>query len=699
MSLLGVTFTSIAVEPREDRWRWSNPSPHGNNILDMKVTPETGIQVGDSGAIHIQRSDGRWAPVYTGHANYLRSTAILNERMIVTGESGLILWADDGIDFQTAELSPANNADWFEGVCASSSRAVAVGDYGTIYSSADGSSWSSSSSGTTEWLRGVAFGGSAFVAVGENGTILKAGMNAATWNKPLSGTDEHLNRVRYLGSTSSGAFYAVGNYGTLLKSPDGTNWSALDCGTTNDLNDVAQNNAGLLVVGDQTLLLSEDGGLTWVDQMLLSTNAAPAWTYLSAHGKGNEWLVAGRSGFLVEGGGSSAGSSNAWNMTPSSSSHAWLWDMTVQDGLRVAVGDLANIQTSLDGILWASEAVPLPATNTVLLGVGGTSNLLVAVGNDGHVLVSQRGMVDVTITNDLGTTNIAVESYGVVWTNLPSFTDQSLQGMDANEGLFLTCGGNGQIWGSVDGTNWSARSSGTTSFLSGIAIGDNACVAVGASGTLLKGTATGSSWITVSSGTSDWIYRVRWVENRFVAVGENGLIMTSSNGQDWTTQTSGSTKWLTDVTHLDGQWVVSGYQGTLLTSSDLMAWTPVYVPTGKSLFAAKAHDGQLLVAGVEGVILRNQVVVETTPIEILDYSYSSSTDSNGVDSVYEVILFGGQPDQFFTFNSCTNLSDGTWTNLNGTLELYDASGTLYAIRTRDATNAPVAEFYATELIP
>ncbi|MDZ8118139.1 hypothetical protein [Pontiella agarivorans] len=696
LGLVGLMFPAFSAVPRAERWRWSNPAPHGNNILDMTAE----VQVGDGGAIHVLQPDGRWAPVNTGRDEYLRSTAVLDGRILVTGESGLILWSDDGSDFQTSELSPDDSADWFEGVCASGTRAVAVGDYGAVYTSLDGMQWTASDSGTDEWLRGVAFGGNAFVAVGENGTVLKSNTAAGTWNSQTGGTAEHLNRVRYLEDSSGGTFYAVGNSGVLLQSPDGAVWTALDSGTTNDLYDIALNNSGLLVVGDQEVLLSSNGGSSWVDQTALSTNGAPDWTYLSAYGKGNAWRAGGRTGLLVEGGVSQGETSTAWTLSPSSSSHAWIWDMTVCRGLRVAVGDLANIQTSLDGILWTSEAVPLPATNTVLLGVGGTSNLLVAVGNEGNLLVSEAGPIEVAVTNDAGTvTNMAVEGFGVVWSNLPAFTAESLQGVDAAEGLFLVCGGSGELYSSADGTNWTLRATPVSSFLSGIAIGPASCVAVGAGGTLLKGSADGTVWTAVSSGTSDWIYRVRWLEDRFVALGENGLIMTSPDGQDWTSRSSGTSKWLTDVTYLNGRWYVSGYQGTLLTSTDPAAWSPVYVPTGKSLFAAQAYGGQLILAGVEGVILRNQVEAETTPVEILDYSYSATADTNGVQSVYEVVLFGGQPDQLFTFNSCTNLADAGWTNLNGTLELYDASGTLYAIRSRDASNAPPVEFYTTELIP
>lgn len=654
------------------------------------MTSEISAQAGDSGTIYVRRSDDRWAPAVTGVENYMRSVTMLGERIIATGESGCILWSDDGIDFQQAPLSPANTLDWFEGVDASPSRAVAVGDYGAIYTSTSGTNWVSAISGTVEWMRGVAFGGGKFIAVGETGTILSS-TNGIDWAAQTSGTTEHLNRVRYLGIGGSGQFYTVGNNGALLRSGNGNSWILMDSGATNDLFDVALNTSGLLLVGDQEIRMSADGGTTWVDQINdLPTNASPAWVYLSAHGKSDSWLVAGRTGLLMEGLGTNA-IDCAWQPSPSESSHAWLWDMTEQNGLYVAVGDLATIQTSLDGILWASEAVPVPLTNTVLLGVGGTSNLLLAVGSEGHVLISQAGLVDVSVTNE-------VEGFGVVWTNLPQFTTNSLQGVAATDGLFIVSGAMGKVFTSPDGTNWTERATSTENFLSSVAIGSSACVAVGANGTLLRAGPDGVSWSAVPMGTTNWLYRAHWLENQFVAVGQNGSIYTSPDGANWTSRTSGTSRWLTDVTFADGQWFVSGYQGTLLASTNLADWSPLRLPTGKSLFAASSKNGQLVLAGVEGVILRNQIVPATSPVLLLDYSQSLATDSNAVSSVYELFLFGGQPDQFFEFQSVTNLASSLW-QTNAVLELFDPSGTIYAIRTRDATNAPPSEFYRTRVLP
>jgi hypothetical protein len=183
-------------------------------------------------------------------------------------------------------------------------------------------------------------------------------------------------------------------------------------------------------------------------------------------------------------------------------------------------------------------------------------------------------------------------------------------------------------------------------------------------------------------------------------LGQNGSIYTSTDAAGWEQHSSGTARWLTDAAYVDNQWFVCGYQGTLLSSTNLTDWSICPLPTGKSLFAAATQNGQLVLSGVEGVILRNRVIPQTSPIEILSYDLSTATDTNGLASTYELFLFGGQPDQVFEFQSTTDLAaDGAWTNVNGVMEMYDPSGTLYAIRTRDATNAPSGEYYRTRLIP
>ena len=87
----------------------------------------------------------------------------------------------------------------------------------------------------------------------------------------------------------------------------------------------------LLIVGDQDVRFRASGQTTWTNQVTdLPTNAPPAWVYLSAYGVSNSWLVAGRTGLLIEGSRTNGASLYTWQPSPDSS-HAWLWDVTVQE--------------------------------------------------------------------------------------------------------------------------------------------------------------------------------------------------------------------------------------------------------------------------------------------------------------------------------------------------------------------------------
>lgn len=695
-----------ASEPEPEFWRWSNPQPHGNNVLDMLVLPELSVQVGDAGTVYIQFSDGRWTPIPTGVTNYLRGVALMDGRLLVVGENGLVLSSTDAATFQPGQLSQSANGNWFEGVAASMQKAVAVGDNGYVFTSNDGVNWTKANSRTTEWLRGVAYGAGGFVVVGENGTIIRSSAAATSWTNTTSGTTHHLNRVRYLGSTMSGQFVAVGNGGVILSSVSGSAWTSIASGTTNNLYDVALNDTGMLVVGDQEILFRPNGSTAWSSQVTgLDTNAAPAWIYLSAFGSSSNWLVAGRSGMMLEGFVSSGSDTYGW-LPVSDSSHAWIWDVTVQRGICVAVGDLASIQTSLDGILWAREAVPLAPTNTVLLGVGGTTNLLLAVGNAGNVLLSQAGLTNLAITNYIGTnivvTNSTFDILGLIWTNLPPFTTNTLQGVAAGHGLFLLTGDHGSIFTSADGSNFVAQTTPTLNFLSGAAAGPDGWVAVGSRGALLKSGTDATSWTSVSLSTTNWIYKVRWLGDYYVAVGQNGVIYTSPTGSEWTPRTSGTKEWLTDATFLDGTYYVAGLQGMLLSSTNLSNWKVLRLPSIKSWYSGFTLEGKLFVAGVEGAILRNPVMPSSSPVNFLAYYHNVDTgtltigtNTTASTTAYDLYLFGGQPDQWFQFQSATNLNTA-WTT-NDTFELFDPSGTMYLLHTRDITNSPPQEFNRTQL--
>ena len=96
---------------------------------------------------------------------------------------------------------------------------IAVGELGTILSSADGTNWIRQISSTTVDLRDCAYGGGKYVVVGDFGTVLTS-TDGVSWTPQYSGTFFSLNGITY----ADGQFVAVGEQTTILTSPDGATW-------------------------------------------------------------------------------------------------------------------------------------------------------------------------------------------------------------------------------------------------------------------------------------------------------------------------------------------------------------------------------------------------------------------------------------------------------------------------------------------
>lgn len=656
-------------------WRWSNPTPHGNNIIDMAYTNGLWVQVAERGQIYTTEDWQTWIPRRSHTTNALRAVTFFNGHIVATGENGTVLYGHSVSDFQLLSL---NTPDWLEGVAASPNLLVAVGDNAAIYASRDGTNWLRQSAPFTNWLRSVAFGtpagASQFVAVGEAGLIASS-TDGTNWQKRASLTTQNLNRV----SWNNGQFWAVGDAGTTLISDSGVIWRAENSGATNALNATAGNAASRLVAGDAELRLFE-GRSPWSNELdAAKPYPAPAWTYLSALWDGTSYLVAGRTGMLIEGFKTNATSSTIW-LPFSDSVREWLWDVKRMPNLYLAVGDRATILTSLDGIQWDQELPPDSATNSIFLGVGGTTNLAVAVGNAGTIIYSREEFQAVTSTNANGTvTTNQVNALGIIWQSVsPNPTANDLQGVTAFGSLLVVTGGSGTILTSPDAATWTKRTAPVSSFLSSVEAYPGGLVAVGDRGVILHSDDS-ATWTLRPSGITNWIYRVRYLGGKLIAVGQNGTILTSEDGTKWTSQASGTSRWLNDVQLVGSTYLIVGTQGAVLTSPDAIQWTNVGTITQKSLYGAATFNGQFLAVGIEGVILRTQVTPFSTPIRFLDYPRNPAQN---------LFLFAGQRDQRFTLDRSTNLFE--WVP-GPPLEITDSSGTLLYLD--EGTNAPSHQFF------
>jgi hypothetical protein len=343
--------------------------------------------------------------------------------------------------------------------------------------------------------------------------------------------------------------------------------------------------------------------------------------------------------------------------------------------------------TSVNGIDWDLELVPNSVTNSTFLGVGGTTNLLLAAGEKGSLIFSQHAITNIVFTNSNGTlTTNETSTLGIVWDAVqPRPTTNDLQGITVFNDQFVLTGDRGAVLTSSNGTNWTARATPTSAFLSGVAAFPGGLVAVGSRGAIIRST-NAVSWSARPSGTTNWIYRVRYLGGQLIAVGQNGIVLTSVDGMSWTPRSSGTTRWLNDVTLLDDTFFVVGTQGAVLASTNLTSWTSIGTITEKSLYGV-AHNGQgqLVVAGVEGAIIRSQVIPDLSPVRFLDFS--RSTNQN-------VFSMAGKPDQRFRLESSTSLTN--WSE-GPVFEFLDGSGTLLFLQDT-GTNPPPREFYRAPLV-
>ncbi|ADR37424.1 hypothetical protein Ocepr_1973 [Oceanithermus profundus DSM 14977] len=175
----------------------------------------------------------------------------------------------DGTGWTTRANPDAYCSANLNDVAYSGTRFVAVGDSGTVLWSNDGASWSSATSGVSGDLYAITYGNGTFVAVGAGGTVLTS-TDGLSWSAQASGTTADLSGIAY----GDGTFVAVGAGGTVLTSTDGASWSLGDLGTSGDATGVAYgydwDNVGVFVVTTNEpntgIHTSSDAGSSWSSQ-------------------------------------------------------------------------------------------------------------------------------------------------------------------------------------------------------------------------------------------------------------------------------------------------------------------------------------------------------------------------------------------------------------------------------------------------
>jgi WxL domain surface cell wall-binding len=313
--------------------------------------------------------------------------------------------------------------------CPSTSNCFAVGTSGTIVATTNegSSSWTIQGSGiTTNSLNGIAclsttscYVVGAFVnGAGKIQILVTADGSTWTTQNTNINTFASLSNIACPG-TSPITCFAVGASGGILKTTDGSTWSQLTSGTTNNLNGIACPATNTCyAVGASGIILKTANGSAWTSQTVGTANLNGV-ACLSA----TTCYAVGASGIILE---TTSGSTWASQTVGTANLNGVACPVT---NTCFAVGASGTILNTIDGSTWASQTVGTANLNGVAC--PGASTCF-AVGASGTVLNSTGSLtesgpattsatpvtlngVDHTTTYTLGLTVVDSRGSGAGW--------------------------------------------------------------------------------------------------------------------------------------------------------------------------------------------------------------------------------------------------------------------------------------------
>ena len=233
-STTGLTWTAV-------------PSTTAAQINSNAYVLSKYIGVGNAGAITYSSDLLTWAAGTSNTTQNLTSVSSNGAILVAVGDAGTIRTSTDGITWTAATTVPTTQ-NLYAVTYSSNGFWIAVGAGGTLLVSTDGTTWTTKVSNTTADLYAVAVQAAAtyvFVAVGDAGTVVTSADNGTTWTPQASGITGNL---RALTPTSS-QLLAVGTNGLIATSVDGKVWVTVNSGTSADLYDVINGLSQYVAIG------------------------------------------------------------------------------------------------------------------------------------------------------------------------------------------------------------------------------------------------------------------------------------------------------------------------------------------------------------------------------------------------------------------------------------------------------------------
>lgn len=455
--LLAITLPLKAQNSWERQFKQSSAT-----MMDVAYGAGKYVSVGGSNSIRTSTDGMTWQiqPTSLGESGILSHIIYANGRFVAVGSYNTIATSTDGLSWnvQTGEIT-----ENFNGIAYGNGVFVAVGPSGSVSTSQDGLNWTSRPLATTGRLYHVTYNNGIFAAVGQYGLIQISSDNGVTWVVRTSGTSESLRGVT---AGKNGSFVAVGNHGTILFSPTGSFWN-LKTGADTDmeLSAVSFNPATgsfVAVCSNRSKVVYSVGGLIWTVAQSGSNRFFSGVRFLQ-----NEFIAVGQdlvSRFSFTGG-------KTWYSTKPEFANMLMNGVVFGNGRFVAVGQAPQdngttgakktnlIITTTDGVHYeAAETIHLYGGANAFNDVAFGNGLFVAVGEDAIIQTSPNGLK---------------------WNYCQVNFGQTLKGIAFGYGRFVAVGTNGLILWSLDGKTWTKATPPLNANYNGVAFVNGQFMAVG----------------------------------------------------------------------------------------------------------------------------------------------------------------------------------------------------------------------------
>ncbi len=651
---IAVTFAAKPITT----WNWRNPLPQGVAIKNI-ATDGAGnyVAVGDYGTIMTSTDSVAWTVRESG-ATGLNGVVFGGSKYVAVGNGGRILLSTDNGTSWTAQssgIAVALNAVTYTGT-----TFVAVGNTFsnpnppfeprvTILTSTNGTTWTTRFQplplNTTSDLWSVVANGATVAAGGEGGLIMTSADHGTTWSTvaaDLVNRPENIYGLTY----GSATFVAVGANGQITSSTDnGVSWNPQSAFTLANLFGVGYGTipdplfsgstvSVFVAVGtDGELLTSEDGGVSWTNQVSgLSNNGGGPSLFAAVVGRNggpagiNILLVAGEFGYLL-----ASADEFDWTSRMTAATQLNLTSAVRGNGVFVAVGGtkpgiksaaIPVIVSSADnGLTWTRQSV---AAARELTGVAYGNGIFVAVGKNaqGGQAVIMTSSDGVSWTSRVSGTPLGLNGVAFVAGNFVAVGDYNPTGVPATEGAVILTSANGIAWTAQ------RQVTSTAGAIYAVAEGTNgstpALVAIGEFGTVLISTNEGTSWSEVIdfviNGADLTSVAFNRTNNTYAVSAIASEIFTSNNnGATWTARLLPIPNTLNVMTrgiaYNYGRFVAVGNDNFILTSPDGAAWS---VNMGaefinQSLNSVVSGNGTFVAVGGNGAILQSNLLQSPLP--------------------------------------------------------------------------------------